>query len=152
MPNQELAKHIDLHRFMGKWYVHGHTPTFMDRSAYNATETYELAADGKIATTYQYNKGSANGKLKTYKPVGKIHNTETNAEWRMRFFRVINAPYYILHVDSDYLYTVVGHPGKEMAWIMSRSTEIKETKYLELMEELTQRGYELSKFRRIPHD
>lgn len=151
-PQQTLAKYVDLDRFMGKWYVHGHSPTFMDRKAFNATETYSLEEEGKIATVYQYRKGSADGKLKTYKPKGTIYDTTTNAEWRMRFFGIINAPYYILYVDADYLYTVVGHPGKEMAWIMSRSPIIEETTYQKLKEELEKRDYELSAFRRIPHE
>ena len=46
--NQELAGAVDLGRFMGRWYVHGYTPTFLDKHAVNATETYKLNSDGKL--------------------------------------------------------------------------------------------------------
>ncbi|MBK1880092.1 lipocalin family protein [Pelagicoccus mobilis] len=151
VPNQPLAKQIDIERFMGTWYVHGHSPTFMDKQAYSATETYELSDNGKIQTTYRFRNGGLDGKYKTYRPVGRIHDTENNAEWRMKFFGFINAPYYILYVDSNYQTSVVGHPGKEMAWIMSRSPEIDEELYIRLKAELESRDYELSNFRRIPH-
>jgi apolipoprotein D and lipocalin family protein len=152
MPNQTLAKHVNLDRFMGKWYVHGHTPTFMDKQAFNATEAYKLETDGTIRTTYQYNKDSLDGKLKTYKPVGKVYDSETNAEWRMKFFGIFNAPYYILYVDSDYKFTVIGHPNKKLAWVMARSPQIAESTYEKLKKELTSRNYQLLGFRRIPHN
>jgi len=151
MPNQILADQVNLEGFMGKWYVHGHTPTFMDKRAFNATETYKLESDGTIRTTYQYNKGALDGKLKSYHPVGKVYDHETNAEWRMKFFGILNAPYYILYVDSDNQTSVVGHPGKKMAWIMSRSPTMDDRLYERLRSELVKRDYELSKLRRIPH-
>ena len=123
-PNQTLAENVDLNRFMGTWYVHGYRPTAIDKEAWNATEHYELLANGKIQTTYKFRKGSPDGRLKTYKPVGTVYNRESNAEWRMRFFGLINAPYYVLYVDPNYDYTVIGHPNKKYAWIMSRSPKI----------------------------
>ncbi|MBC2607993.1 lipocalin family protein [Pelagicoccus albus] len=150
MPNQKLADSVNLESFMGTWYVHGHTPTFMDKEAYDATETYEL--DGKkIRTTYRYRKGSHEGKWKEYHPVGKVYDHESNAEWRMRFFGILNAAYYILYVDPSYEYTVVGHPGRSMAWIMSRSPQMTDSKYDELIQELVSRDYDLSELRRLPH-
>jgi len=151
-PNQELAAQVDLQRFMGEWYVHGHTPTPLDREAWNATETYELADDGRILTTYRFHQSAADGDVKVYNPVGRVHNEETNAEWRMRFFGVVNAAYYILHVSPDYNYTVAGHPDKEHAWIMSRQPTISEQAYESLKAELVKREYDLEEFRRLPQD
>lgn len=152
VPNQELAEKVDIEKFMGVWYVHGYTPTAIDKNAWNGTETYEQLPNGKIQTTYEFRKGSAEGKLKTYHPVGTIVNTETNAEWRMRFFGIINAAYYILYVDPDHTFTVIGHPNKKFAWIMSREPEIKEDRYSELRRELKEREYDLSNFERMRHE
>ncbi len=151
VPNQELAEKVDIQEFMGTWYVHGYTPTAIDKGAWNGTETYERLSDGKIQTTYEFRKGSPDGNLKTYHPVGTIVNTETNAEWRMRFFGIINAAYYILYVDSDHTSTVIGHPNKKYAWIMSRDSKINEERYSELRGELEEREYELSNFVRMQH-
>ena len=146
----DLAPNVDLERFMGTWYVHGYTSTALDREAHNATESYELDEKGRILTTYQFRKGSFDGKQKTYKPVGKVVNTETNSEWKMRFFSIISASYLILYVDSDYQYTLVGHPNRKMAWLMSRSPEIEDRKYLELIKLLKDRDFDLSAFDRVP--
>ena len=50
-PMPTVAK-VDLPRFMGPWYVIATIPTFLEKDAWNAVETYELAADGTIATTF----------------------------------------------------------------------------------------------------
>lgn len=147
----ELAPFVDLDRFMGLWYVHGYTPTFLDPEAYNPTETYEMAEDGRILTTYQFNDGGFDGEQKTYRPVAKVFDTESNAEWRMRFFGVINTPYLILHVSDDYRYTVIGVPDRDMAWIMSRSPEIAPDQYAMLLQELEARDFDLSTFKRGQH-
>lgn len=148
-PNQTLAESVDVERFMGKWYVHGFTPTFLDKKAVNATESYALREDGKIQTTYVYRKGSPTGKEKSFKPVGWVYDEETRTEWRMRFFGLFTSPYYILYVDDAYETTVVGHPGKKMAWIMSRSPGMEDDRYDALLQELIDREYDLTAFRRM---
>lgn len=150
-PNQELASFVDLERFMGTWYVHGYTSTPLDRNAYDATETYELSDDGKILTTYRFRKGGHDGKWKTMNPKGWVHNTETNSEWRMRFFGIFTSPYYILYVSNDYKETVIGHPDKDLAWVMTRDPKISETDYERLLLELARRDYAMDKVERVSH-
>jgi len=48
----ETAETVDMNRFMGKWYVIAHIPTFLEKGAYNATETYSLKKNGKIDIEY----------------------------------------------------------------------------------------------------
>ncbi len=150
-PNQSLAVYVDVDRFMGAWYVHGYTPTPLDKNAYNATEAYELREDGKIQTTYRFQKGGFDGKWKTMKPRGWVYDTETNAEWRMRFFGIFTAPYYILYVSPDYKETVIGHPDKDLAWVMTRSPRLDDRDYERLLFELARRDYDMEKVIRVPH-
>lgn len=150
-PSMELAEYVDLERFMGTWFVHGYTPTAIDRVAFNSTETYELADNGRILTTYRFSADSIYGQEKVFTPSARVVEGTNNAEWRMRFFGVINAAYLILYVSEDYDYTVIGHPGRELAWIMSRSSQIDETRYMDLKAELVRRDFDLVKFQRVEH-
>lgn len=149
MPDQELAAYVDLERFMGDWYVLAHTPTFLDKEAYAAIETYERDGD-KIRTTYAFRDGGFGGKLKSYHPVATVYDTTSNAEWRMRFFWVIRQPYLILYVDDAHETTVIGYPDRSMAWIMARTPTVSDETYEHLVRELTRRGYEESILRRVP--
>lgn len=76
---------VDLKRFMGDWYVIASIPTFIETDAYNAVESYKLAEDGTIATTFRFNKGGFDGPEKTYKPRGFIQDRQSNAVWGMQF-------------------------------------------------------------------
>jgi apolipoprotein D and lipocalin family protein len=50
-PPLTTVEHVDLPRFMGDWYVIASIPTFLEKRAYNAVESYRLAEDGTVATT-----------------------------------------------------------------------------------------------------
>ena len=50
-PPIETVGKVDLPRFMGDWYVIANIPTFIEKGAHNAIESYKLADDGSIETT-----------------------------------------------------------------------------------------------------
>lgn len=150
-PLRALDRPIDLDRFMGDWYVIAHIPVFIEKEAYNAVETYALGPDGSIPTTYTFNKGGFDGPLKTYRPRGFVHNTETNTEWRMSFVWPFKAPYLIIHLDPDYQTTIIGVPDRKYAWIMARTKTLPENRYQELVKKLAKTGHDTSQLRRVPH-
>ena len=148
---QPMSKHVDLKRFMGDWYVHGNIPTFIEKEAFNAVESYELAEDGTIPTTFTFNKGGLDGPLKSYHPKGFVFDEETNAEWRMQFIWPFKADYLITYLSDDYREVIVGVPSRKYAWIMSRDKSISDERYGELVAELKRQGHDLSELRRVPH-
>ncbi len=151
-PKQPVTtvKQVDLQRFMGPWYVIACIPTFIDREAFNAVESYHLDADGTIATTFTFNKGSLDGPLKRYTPRGFVLDN-TNARWGMRFVWPIKADYRISYVSDDYSLTVVGREARDYVWIMARTPQIAEADYQRLVAFVAAEGYDLAKLRRIPH-
>lgn len=150
-PLRALDRPVDLERFMGDWYVIAHIPTFIEKEAYNGVESYRLAEDGTIPTTYVFNKGGFDGPLKTYRPRGFVHNRETNTEWRMRFVWPFKAAYLIVYLDDNYETTIIGVPDRDYAWIMARSKTLPDARYDELVAVLADTGHDVSKLRRVPH-
>ena len=146
------ASHVDLESFMGTWYVVGYTPILVDGKAHNATEHYYLKSDGRIQTTYQYRNDSFDGPLKTFRPIGFVHNEKTNSEWRMQFIWPFKAAYLILHYDKDLGETLVGHPNRKYAWIMLREPEYEEATYERLLARLVDLGYNSERIQRLPQD
>jgi len=145
-----MNRKVDLKRFMGDWYVIGNIPIFVEKDAYNAKETYELAADGTIPTTFSFNKGSFDGPLKTMHPKGFIHNEETNAEWRMQFLWPFKAAYLITYLSEDYQTTIIGVPDRKYAWIMARTKTLPDANYQDLVAELKRQGHNVSQLRKVP--
>lgn len=151
-PPLPTPDHVDLDRFMGRWFVHGYTPILVDKEAHNAIEHYRLDENEKIQTTYQFRDGGFDSELKTYTPVGWVHDDSTNAEWRMQFLWPFRSEYIILHVNADYKETIIAHPSREYAWIMSRQPEIDEADYERLTKMLEAVGYDLEVVQRLPQD
>lgn len=150
-PLRAIDRPIQLEHFMGDWYVIAHIPTFIEEDAYNGVESYRLAEDGTIPTTYTFNDGGLDGPLKTYHPRGFVHNRETSAEWRMRFVWPFKAAYLIVYLDDSYETTIIGVPDRAYAWIMARTKILPETRYQELVALLAGTGHDVAKLRRVPH-
>ena len=142
---------VDLPKFMGDWYVIAAIPTAIETEAYNAIESYKLEADGSIATTFTYNKGSFSGKLKTYKPRGFVIENSGNALWGMQFIWPIKAEYRIAYLNEDYTQTIIARNARDYVWIMARTPTITDAEYEKLTKLVAQYGYDLSKLRKVPH-
>ena len=107
------VEHVDLNRFMGDWYVIANIPTFIEKDAYNAIESYRLDDDGTVATTFRFNKGSLDGPLKEYHPRGFIRDKKSNAVWGMQFIWPFKAEYRIIFLSDDYSKTVIGRSKRD---------------------------------------
>ena len=142
---------VNLERFMGDWYVIASIPTFIEKEAYNALESYQLNADGTIATTFTFNKGGVDGKLKTYNPKGFVVEGTGNAVWKMQFIWPFKAEYRIIHLSDDYSQTVIGRSKRDYVWIMARTPAIPDDDYDRILIFLKDQGYSLEELRRVPH-
>jgi apolipoprotein D and lipocalin family protein len=142
---------VDLKRFMGDWYVIASIPTFIETDAFNAVESYKLAEDGTIETTFRFNKGGFDGPEKAYKPRGFIEDRQSNAVWGMQFIWPFKAEYRIIYLSNDYERTIIGRTKRDYVWIMARQPSISEEDYGRLVKFIEEQGYESGKLRRVPH-
>ena len=69
-PPIETVDSVNIERFMGDWYVIASIPTFIEKQAYNAFESYRLAEDGTIETTFSFNKGGMMVRSRPINPEG----------------------------------------------------------------------------------
>ncbi len=149
-PEMQTVDYVDLDRFMGPWYVIANIPTFLEKEAYNAVETYSLNDDGTIDTRFEFRKGSFDGDKKEFNPKGFITDTETNALWGMRFIWPIKADYRIVYLDDDYTQTVIGRQKRDFVWVMARTPTIPEEDYEKIMSFVESLGYDMSKVQKVP--
>lgn len=150
MPPIKTAEFVDIDRFMGDWYVIANIPTFIEKEAYNAIESYELNENRVVNTTFTFNKGGFDGERKTYNPTGFIYDDPSNAIWGMRFIWPIKADYRIVYIDEDYQNTIIGRNKRDYVWIMSRSAQIDDATYTKLIAMVREQGYDTSMIRRVP--
>ena len=141
---------VDLQKFMGPWYVIASIPTFVERDAWNAVESYELAPDGSIATTFTFHKGGYDGPLKRQTPRGFVQPGTHNAIWGMQFIWPIKAEYIIAWVDDAYSETIVARSKRDYVWIMARSSTLTPERYAALVARTGNLGYDVAKLNKVP--
>ncbi len=152
-PSQEpisTVDYVDLQRFMGDWYVIANIPTFVEKGAHNAIESYALAEDGSIDTTFTFRKDSFDGKKKTYNPTGFVRDKQSNAVWGMQFIWPFKGDYRIVYLDDDYQQTVIGRNKRDYVWIMARSPSMPDADYQAILSMLDKEGYDTSKIMKVP--
>jgi apolipoprotein D and lipocalin family protein len=141
---------VDVERFMGDWYVIANIPTSLERGAHNAVESYQLDADGSIATTFTFRDQAFDGKVKRYCPRGFVRDDPSNALWHMQFIWPIKADYRIVHVSPDYQRTIIGRQKRDNVWIMARTPQISAAEFQELSDRVAREGYDISMLERVP--
>ena len=149
-PEMKTVDYVDIDRFMGSWYVIANIPTFLEKGAHNAVETYSLNDDGTIATNFTYRKGGFDGKVKEYNPKAFILDKVSNARWGMRFIWPIKADYRIVYLNNDYTQTVIGRNDRDYVWIMARTPMISDDDYYQLVLFVESLGYDTSELQPVP--
>jgi apolipoprotein D and lipocalin family protein len=149
-PDMPTVEYVDLDRFVGDWYVIANIPMFLEKDAFNAVENYALNDDGSIATTFTFNKGAFDGKLKEYTLTGFVTDTETNATWGMQFVWPIKADYRIVYLADDYGRTIIAREKRDFVWIMARTPIIDDADYQEMLAIVESLGYDMEQIRKSP--
>jgi apolipoprotein D and lipocalin family protein len=149
-PAIPVAERVDLERFMGDWYVIANIPTFAEKGAHNAVESYRLDDDGSIATTFTFREDSFDGPERVMRPRGFVRDHESNAVWGMQFVWPIKAEYLVAHVDAEYTETIIARSSRDYVWIMARTPQIPDADFARLKQKVADLGYDTAKLERVP--
>ena len=150
LPPLTLVPQVDLPRFMGDWYVIANIPTFLEKGAHNAKDSYRLAPDGTIPTTFSFNADAFDGPRKSYDSTGFVMDGGKNAVWGQQYIWPIKADYRISYLSSDYTQMVVTREKRDYVWIMSRTPTMPEADLAKLIAFVGTQGYDTSQIQRVP--
>ena len=145
-----LVAQVDLPRFMGDWYVIANIPTFLEKGAHNAKDSYVLAPDGTIPTTFSFNADAFDGPRKSYGSKGFIMDGGANAVWGQQYIWPIKADYRISYLSPDYTQTVITREKRDYVWILARTPTIPEADLAKLIAFVGTQGYDTAKIQRVP--
>ena len=145
LPPLQTVAHVDLGRYLGTWYEIASFPQSFQRGCTGTTATYTLRADGEIDVLNRCRLGSLDGKEKAALGRARLVDRTTNAKLEVSFFRPFWGPYWIIDLAPDYAYAVVGHPGRDYLWILSRTPTMSEATYQTIVTRLQAQGYETSR-------
>jgi apolipoprotein D and lipocalin family protein len=150
MPVLKTVESVDVKRYMGTWFEIAKFPQRFEKGLVGITADYTLLENGKVRVLNSGYKEDFNGKLKTIKGKAWVVDTATNAKLKVSFFWPFAGNYWILELGKDYEYAVVGEGSRKYLWILSRTPQMDEAVYNELLKRVQEKGFDISKLEKIP--
>ena len=138
----EVVPHVELEKYLGKWYEIAHLPAKFQEGCDETTATYTLLKDGTISVL---NQSIKDGKMKQAKGKAKVVDKDSNAKLKVTFFWPFYGDYWIIKLGNNYDYSVVGTPNRKYLWILSRTPQMDDKLYSQLIEYAKSKGFEVNK-------
>jgi apolipoprotein D and lipocalin family protein len=152
VPNElQVVDHVELSRYLGAWYEVASIPVWFQKDCAGGTKaTYTLNKDGTISVLNQC--CTKDGQKKEARGQAWVVDKKTNAKLKVSFFSLFGfwlfaGDYWVIDLGPNYEYAVIGHPGRSIGWILSRTPVLAEDVLKGIGERLTQKGYNFSQFK-----
>ena len=136
---------VDLLRYTGKWFEIASFPMFFQRNCIgDTTAEYALRTDGEVSVTNRCRTESGFDEA-----IGRAWPVEgsSNSRLKVSFFWPFRSDYWIIGIDPDYRWAVVGNPNRKYLWILSRATELPKDQLNAALQAATSQGYDLAQLR-----
>ena len=142
-PPLETVQKVELDKYLGTWYEIARYEHFFEKDCKNVTANYSLMNEDTIKVINRCTKIQTNEKKEV---LGRAYATDnTNSKLKVSFFRPFYGDYWVLILDKNYDYVVVGTPNREYLWILSRTSKLDERIKKEILEKLPSLGFDASK-------
>jgi apolipoprotein D and lipocalin family protein len=133
---------VDIEKYLGTWYEIARYEHFFEKGCSNVTATYTLKDNADIKVINRCSKDDA----RLTQAIGVAHATdESNSKLKVSFFRPFYGDYWIIMLDEQYRYAVVGDPSREYLWILSRTPTLDTETTQMILERLPEMGYTADK-------
>jgi len=150
MIDKTTVKELDLNRYLGKWYEIARFPHSFEKNLVGVTATYRLKDDGMIEVLNEGFKGTLDGEHSKAIGKAKIPNKLEPGKLKVSFFWIFYADYFVLELDPNYQYVMIGSSSDKYFWILSRTLQMDSTVYNMLIDKARKRGYNLDKLYKVP--
>jgi apolipoprotein D and lipocalin family protein len=144
----EVVPHVELKRYLGKWYEIAHLPARFQEGCNDTTATYTLSEDGSIRVLNECRK---DGEVKQAKGKAKVVDKNSGAKLKVTFFWPFYGDYWIIDLGEDYDYAVVGAPNRKYLWILNRTPQMDDRLFSQLVESAKSKGFDVSNLIKTSH-
>jgi len=154
-PPLTIVEQVDLNRYVGLWYEVAKIPnSFQDQCAYGTTAEYKIDEDGDIIVTNScYDK---DGKIDVAEGLAKVVNKKTNSKLEVSFVSFLGirpfwGDYWIIGLDEDYQWAVIGTPNRKYGWVLGRTPSLSDETMQEIFDILKSQNYDPETFEISAH-
>jgi apolipoprotein D and lipocalin family protein len=136
---------VDINRYIGEWYEIARYEHRFQKGCVGSKATYSLRDDGKITVVNECFEKSFSGNIRSAKGKAWVVDKQSNAKLKVSFFWPFSGDYWIIDLGENYEYAVIGHPDRKYLWILSRTPEMNENVYNEILVRLEKQDYDTTK-------
>jgi apolipoprotein D and lipocalin family protein len=151
------AQHVDLTRYVGRWYEVARFPNrFQAMCMGETTADYTLLPNGQIRVVNACRSADggvarAEGRARLADRNGPASKLRVRfAPGFLSFLPMVWGNYWILDVTDDYRAALVGDPGRQYLWILSRTPRLDEATYQRMVAAAAAQGYDVALLMRSP--
>lgn len=146
----EVVPHLDLEKYLGTWYEIASIPYGPQKNCVAVTATYSSRKDGGIEVVNRCRVGTLDGRHRSIRGKAWVVDPATNAKLKVSFFWPFSGDYWVIELDPEYRYAVVGHPSRDYLWVLSRSPRMEEAMYRKLLRKVERKGYDVNRLVKTP--
>jgi apolipoprotein D and lipocalin family protein len=147
-----VVREVDIEKYSGTWYEIARLPNSFEKGLKCVTATYTLREDGKIEVINRGHKTGKPGKISKIKGVARIPDKNQPAKLKVTFFWPFSGNYYIIELDKDYRYALVGEPSRKYLWILARDKKLDMKIYESLLKKAEEMGFDSKSVIRTDQD
>jgi apolipoprotein D and lipocalin family protein len=144
----ETVAAVDLARYTGAWYEIALLPNEFQNMCVADTQARYRSDGDVIRVTNRCRK--SDGALAEVNGVAKIVAGSGNAKLRVSFFRPFYGDYWILALDPDYRWVLVGEPRRKYGWVLARNAKLDERSLQLALDKAAALGFARDGFRLTP--
>ncbi|MCF8474087.1 MAG: lipocalin family protein [Emcibacter sp.] len=138
----ETVPYVDLKKYTGEWFEIARIDHWFQKGCVNSKATYIIRDDGDIDVINQCWIGSEQGKMKEAKGRAWVVDKKSQSKLKVQFpLSAIKLPflagnYWIIALDEDYQYVMIGEESRKYLWILSRNKPLP----AEILESLVEKA------------
>lgn len=148
-PELQTVPNVDLQKYLGVWYEIARFPHSFEKDCVAVTATYTMRPDGQIHVLNQCRKHSLDGQPEKAEGRAWIADGKDASKLKVSFFLWFAGDYWIIELDPDYQYAVVGAPNRDYLWILSRTPQMDDALYQDLVRRIAEHGYDTQRIERV---
>jgi apolipoprotein D and lipocalin family protein len=142
--------HVDLPRYAGEWHEIARLPNAFQRNCVRSKAMYRACGDGSIAVVNTCS--TTRGRCRSVEGRAEPVPGSGNARLRVRFAGMaalapvpLEGNYWIIALDDEYRWAMVGTPDRRFLWILAREPWLPEDVYRMLVDRARCLGFDVSR-------
>jgi apolipoprotein D and lipocalin family protein len=134
---------------MGRWYEVAYSTRGPSSHQYARTLDFRQDVTGELKVTKTWHWESFYGREDTDTTSVQILDRASNAKLRFEFY-LGQGTVWIIDMDPDYRYVMMGTPDRYQLWILSRTPSIPDDVYAEMEKKAAVQGFDIKYLTRVP--